>query len=379
MNILFITEDHSPANSGVTTVVSQIIDQLLEQDKDINVVVVATNNKTVEQNTNVSIEIINPNSIGKPWKWSPVLMSRVDSIIKSYKINLIHIHGIWMAAQWAGLRAAKKHNLPAIISSHGMLEPWLWNEQGFLKKAKKYAYFQSLFKPQINGTTIFHAITPVEKENILKIFPRNRIEVIPNAIELLQTPVINKEIEVKKQLLFLGRIHPIKGINLIVDAISQINLDPEWKILIAGPVEIPNYLEELKRKVIHYNLAPQVQFLGPIYGQEKYELIQSSWTMLVPSYSEVISMVNLEAASCNVPSITTHETGLEDWENGGGILIKPTVKELSEKIVEVTRWSKNERILRGEASRKLVEEKYSWESVIPTWRDFYKKVIEVSL
>ena len=63
-----------------------------------------------------------------------------------------------------------------------------------------------------------------------------------------------------------------------------------------------------------------MEFLGPVYGAEKWALIQRAWAMIVPSYSEVVGMVNLEAALCSVPSITTYETGLTDWNEGGGDL-----------------------------------------------------------
>ena len=369
MNILFITEDHSIRNYGVTTVVSQLADEITVHNNGFKVIIAVMGRDAVQQNENVSIELIHPAKAGAFWGWSSGLIQRLNKIITSYQIDVIHIHGIWMAAQWSALIVAGKRKIPCVVSSHGMLEPWLWDKQSLLQKYKKKIYFNLVFNPVITENIIFHAITPAEKENLQRLLPTQKMTVIPNAIHL--TKDNSEALTPEKIFLFLGRLHPKKGIELLIKAFSRAELSSEWRLVIAGPEAVPQYVEKIKAEVSSLGLSDNVEFTGPVFGEKKQELIRSSWAMATPSYSEVMGMVNLEAAVCKVPSITTFETGLWDWEEGGGILIHPNVDELSDGLLKASRWSLEERLDRGNRSYNLIAKKYSWDTVATQWEALY--------
>ena len=372
MNILFITEDHSIRNYGVTTVVSQLADEITVHNNGFRVIIAAMGMNSVQQNENVPIELIHPAKAGAFWGWSPGLIQRLNKIITSYQIDVIHIHGIWMAAQWSALIVAGSQKIPCIVSSYGMLEPWLWNRQSLMQKYKKKIYFNLVFKPAITENAIFHAITPTEKENLQRLLPTQKMTVIPNAIHLAKDN--NEAFTPEKNFLFLGRLHPVKGIDLLIKAFSCAKLNSEWRLVIAGPEAVPQYVEKIKAEVSNLGLSDRVEFTGPVFGEKKQELIRSSWAMAAPSYSEAMGMVNLEASVCKVPSITTFETGLWDWEEGGGILIHPNVDELSDGLLKASRWSLEERLDRGNRSYNLVANKYSWNIVVPQWEALYSSL-----
>jgi glycosyltransferase involved in cell wall biosynthesis len=84
-----------------------------------------------------------------------------------------------------------------------------------------------------------------------------------------------------------------------------------------------------------------------------------------------MGLVNLEAASVGLPVITTHETGLYDWEEKGGVLVHPRVEELRCALKRVFSWSEHERQERGRKLRQLVERRYSWQAVGPQWLELY--------
>jgi glycosyltransferase involved in cell wall biosynthesis len=373
LNILLVTEDHSHDNYGVTAVLSQLADELATCNSEVRVVIAATEKTAVTQDPNVQLELIPPIGWGKFWRWSPWLQKRLDQVVAQYKIDIIHLHGIWMAAQWSGLRIAKRRNIPSVISIHGMLEPWFWKKSTMWNKYKKLLYFKYVLSPNISSNTIIHAITPLEKKNLGSWFSGQEITVIPNAISVINCRQGTTKPE--KYFMFLGRLHPKKGVELLIHAFSQANLGKEWRLIIAGPDENPEYSRQLKALVGDKGLSRQVQFVGPVYDPEKWELLQKAWAMAVPSYSEVVGMVNLEAALCSVPSITTYETGLIDWNEGGGTLIHPDEYELAKSLLEASHWSLEERIYRGIKSYSLVRQNYSWDSVIPKWRHLYTELL----
>jgi glycosyltransferase involved in cell wall biosynthesis len=371
LNILLITEDHSPNNYGITAFLSQFADELARCD-DIRVIIATTEKACVKQNANIPIVRIPPVAGATLWRWSPRLLKRLDEVIVQYQIDIIHLHGIWMAVQWAGLRIAKRRCIPCVISVHGMLEPWFWKRSTMWNRYKKQLYFKNILSPALSTNTSIHAITPIEKENLTSWFPGREINVIPNAISVINSPL--EATNPEKYFLFLGRLHPIKGVDLLIHAFHQACLGKEWRLVIAGPEENLRYSKRLKSLVADKGYSRQVKFIGPVYGPEKWALIQKAWALIMPSYSEVIGMVNLEAALCGVPSITTYETGLADWSEGGGVLIHPDLQELSNNLIAASEWSPDERSMRGVKSRHLVQQNYSWNSVSQQWRSLYTKL-----
>jgi glycosyltransferase involved in cell wall biosynthesis len=378
MNILFVTEDHSIKNYGVTTVVSQLANEIAYRNNGMQIIIAATGNDSVQQCEAVKVELIRSAMADAFWRWSPNLTDRLNDIVTRYKIDLIHIHGIWMAAQWAALMIARNRKIPCIVSSHAMLEPWYWNKQSLLKKYKKKIYFKSVFQSAITENTLFHAITPIEKDNLHKLLPKQKIVVIPNAIGLDKESAYRNDVKTivpEKTFLFLGRLHPVKGVDLLIKAFYLANLDSDWRLVIAGPETVPQYAQKIKADLLNLGLSDRVLFTGPIFGADKEELIRKAWTMVTPSYCEVVGMVNLEASACSVPSITTFETGLWDWEEGGGILIHPDVDELACSLLKASRWSLAERLDYGNKSYNLVANKYSLKAVIPKWEALYSSLM----
>jgi glycosyltransferase involved in cell wall biosynthesis len=200
--------------------------------------------------------------------------------------------------------------------------------------------------------------------------------VIPNAIDLDEYPGegLGRE-ERQRLILFLGRVEPKKGVDILLRAFAMANLSRDWRVAIIGPVWSPAYQEELERIVAENGLGDRVSFLGPVFGEEKRSWLRRAWIMVAPSHSEVVGLVNLEAAALQTPSITTHETGLFDWESGGGLLIHPEVDQLCFALERVCAWSESERAERGMASRRLVSERYSWNAVLPKWISLYESLV----
>lgn len=372
MNILYITEDHSYNNYGITSALSQLVDELVKRDGNISVVIAVTGEPSVTQNRNVRIEFIPPIWWASKWRWSPSLVNRLDELVIKHKIDVIHIHGVWLAGTWAGLKVAGKRKIPAILSSHGVLEKWFMNDDRLSRVYKKRAYLAGVLRPVISRDTILHVITAKEQANIRSLFPHNKTILIPNAIQIGQAPSVRSAPE--KMILFMGRVHPIKGVELLLHACAKANLSDDWRIVIAGPEEDASYVMMLKKETSRLGLSGKVKFIGAVFGDAKWELMRKAWIMAVLSYSEVIGMVNLEAAICKVPTITTFATGLLDWEDGGGVLVHPHVEEVTGALQKTLSWPIGERLARGERSCQLVKDRYSWNVVIDQWRDLYKNM-----
>ena len=359
MTIIHILEDYSILSGGIRTVVRNLHLKLLSQNHNS---IILTPYFEAGDESLIKIPIRNK----QPWVYSKHLKTILTELNLESKIDVIHIHGVWMFPQYYGCKFAIKNKIPFVISFHGMFEPWLW-KSGFLKK-KIYTKFliQRIFKQ----ATVIHSITNSETNDLKARFKNVKVVEIPNLISL---PKLEKQSASKYNLdyiLFLGRLDPIKGINLLIEAFATLE-DSNIKLKIAGPAN--EYQDELKVQVKELSLGNRVEFLGLVNGVEKQRLYENALVFVSPSFSEVIGMVNLEAAIYKTVVITTHQTGLDkEWTNNGGFLINPEVKEIKGAIETVLSWDDNTRELKENQLQEFVSKNYSWENRYQDWENLYK-------
>lgn len=361
IKILHIVENYSLSGGGVRTVVKNLTEEL---SKNNFTSYILTSQKEEKDN---NIYLVN--SKGKPWLYSKEWRKTIKQIYIIEKIDCIHIHGTWMFPQFIAAKFSFKNKIPFILTPHGMFEPWLW-EKGTLKKK---IYFHLLIRTFFSNATLVHAITNQEKINLKKLFPKVNIAEIPNLIQIQ-----NREQEIKsdkeKYILYIGRLDAVKGIDILIKSFLSIN-PKNVKLKIAG--EFNPYKEELDKIIKNSKTDRQnIEFLGFIKDKEKDNLIKDAIVLVAPSYSEVIGMVNLEAAILKTPVITTHQTGLNKlWQENGGFLINPNQEELILVLKEVLQWSKVERNKEGEKLYNFVLQNYTWQSRIEDWNKLYKSVL----
>ena len=143
-----------------------------------------------------------------------------------------------------------------------------------------------------------------------------------------------------------------------------------------GPEEDIDYAIFLRKTIAASPRGNQIELRGPIWNpSDKYALMRNAWVTVVPSHTEVVSLVNLEASACHTPTITTRATGLFDWEEGGGVLVEPTIASIEQALTLSARWTDEERCQRGQASHRLLEQRYSTTATVPRWMELYRSLM----
>jgi len=370
--VTHVTEDMAPLAGGVPAVVRQLSRRLAGARVRLRLVHATGDASDLAPITEVFH--CAPTRIGQVWSYGPSLGAALQVAVPPHQSGptVVHVHGVWSAPQWMAMRTARAHRQPWLLTAHGMLEPWLWRQQGWRVRAKKAAYWHALLRPMLPHAAVLHAITPLERTHLLALVPGSRVEIIPNAIEVLPVPA--QAPALVRSVLFLGRIEPKKGVDILIEAFGRARLKSEWVLQVVGPAWSQVYLDSLRAQTERLGLKARVSFLGPKFGSEKTRLLESAWVMVAPSHSEVVGLVNLEAGERQVPSITTHQTGLADWQEGGGELVQPVVSDVTKALVRACAWSDSERAARGAASRALVQRRYSWDSTIPQWQALYSDI-----
>lgn len=359
MNIVHVLEDFSFESGGIRTVVLDLHTRLL--NSGINSIILTTKTEPNDKAIKVQGETA-------PWRYSKNLKATLKQLYSQRQLDILHIHGVWMYPQYASAKFGQQFNVPYIITCHGMYEPWLWSK-GTLKKK---LYFNLFAQSAFSKAKYLHAITANEANEIRAFFPETPIVEIPNLIDTQETIEYKYDAN-EKYILYLGRLDPKKGINLLIEAFSKIEIQ-DVKLKIAG--KFNDYKQELEGLVKSLGLENRVEFLGLVTGNRKIELFKKAFIFVAPSHSEVVGMVNLEAAICKTPVITTFQTGLnEEWATNGGILVNPNITELSAALNDSLKWTIEQRNVYGIKLHDFVLKTYSWQYRFKDWVNLYNSIL----
>jgi glycosyltransferase involved in cell wall biosynthesis len=256
-----------------------------------------------------------------------------------------------------------------------MLEPWSLT-QGKLKKQFALKLFQL---NDLKKATCIHATAPMEVENIRDLGFKNPIAMIPNGVNIDEFPTSFPEKGNKtKKILFLSRIHVKKGIENLIEAWKLIDteLKKDWKIEIVGNGD-QNYIKSLKEKIVLENLTGEIEIKKPVFGKDKIKLFREASLFVLPTFSENFGIVIAEALASYTPVITTKGTPWEDLnESKSGWWIDIGVAPLKLALEEALSTKEQDLLEMGVNGRKLIENKYSMNSVGKQMIELYDWILK---
>ncbi len=284
----------------------------------------------------------------------------IESYIISERFDIVQLQSLWSLDYHKMALICREHHIPYLITPRGMLEPWSLSQKKW-KKRLAMLFYQ---KEDLNQASCIYTTADMEARNVRNLGIKAPCSVIPNGIETDSYPCRTNPGIVKKQILFLSRIHVKKGIELLIDAWKNLHSEfQDWRIKIVGNGE-ENYIASLKSKISELGLQDCIEILPPVFGQAKVELYQNSAFFVLPSYSENFGMVIAEAMSCGVPIITSEFT---PWpflnKENAGWSIKLNSGILESTLKEALSLSPETRYGMGQNAARLVREKYDYHNV----------------
>jgi glycosyltransferase involved in cell wall biosynthesis len=299
-------------------------------------------------------------AIGQRQLWSPQFGKTLHHLVKSKGIELIHDNCIWLPTHLDVTREARRTSLPIVVSIHGMLKPWALNHNR-LRKQIMWHLYQERTLAQVD---LLHATATNEANDLRQLNLKQPIAVIPNAVDV--PPQVRDYAKAPERstrtILFMGRIHAVKGLLNLIKALGQIPMDG-WEVLIVGPDE-GGHLQEVQMAVQANHLQQKVKFVGMVNDLDKWQYYQKSDLFVLPSFSENFSIVVAEALACGVPVITTTGTPWQELlTTKSGWWVEPKVDALAAALQEAMGLTDETRQQMGQNGRQLVQQNYSWEIV----------------
>jgi len=293
--------------------------------------------------------------------------------IEAQRPALIHNHGLWAPVSHWATALGRQYRIPVVTQPHGMLEPWALNHKA-LKKRVALSLFQ---RRDLESAAVIVATSPVECENIRKLGFRQPIAVIPNGVQIAarHSP---EEIEDESRssqstVLFLSRVHPVKGLLNLVRAWTQ--LAPSgWKLRIAGPDE-GGHLRDVLAVVERDGMSDSVEYVGVVDGEQKIRMFRHADLFVLPTFTENFGIVVAEALSHGVPVITTRGAPWADLETYRcGWWVEIGVDPLVVALREAMAASDNVRREMGERGREYVR-RFDWDTLAQQTIGVYRWVL----
>ncbi|MEO7931668.1 MAG: glycosyltransferase [Chthoniobacterales bacterium] len=272
--------------------------------------------------------------------------------------DLIHDHGLWLPTNHAVSRMAARFHVPRMVSPRGMLEPWALNHKKWKKKLAWWCYQRR----DLASACALHATAESEADQFRNLGLKNPIYVIPNGVEVPEPRIKAHSQSATKTALFLGRIHPKKGLPLLVQAWARVK--PEgWKMRVIGPDE-DGHRAEVEALVAQHGLANDWQFEGALEGEQKTAAFCEADLFILPTYSENFGIAIAEALAAGVAVITTTGAPWQELvKHRCGWWVPPKIEPLACALKEALLMDEEERQQMGHRGIAWMKEGFTWHSL----------------
>ena len=352
MKVLSFVTSIDLYSGGPSRSVPMLVKGLAELGVDITLMTIKSEDMNTHalEGTTAKLKVLNPSFSKK----------EIANYLADESFDLIQIQSMWDLPYHKVMVEARRLGVPYIVTPRGMLEPWSLSQKKWKKKLAWWLYQRN----DVQKSVCVFTTAKMEAEHVSELGVTACKAVIPNGIETSSYPFKTSIDVVKKQVLFLSRLHVKKGIEILFDAWKRIHFEfTEWQLLVIGNGEA-KYIQSLENRVKSLGLTECIKILPPVFGNDKIRFYQESALFCLPSFSENFGMVIAEAMSCGTPVITTTNCPWDILnETNTGWCIDLSVDNLERALREALSMSSADLYDRGQRASKLIYENFDYRSV----------------
>lgn len=301
------------------------------------------------------------------------LSARICALAQEH--DVVIIEGIWQYHAYATWRALRGSTIPYFVYTHGMLDPWFKRAYP-LKHLKKWAYWPWADFRVLRDAKA--ALFTTEQERLLArqsfwLYQANEVvvgygtSVPPPDAEGQRQGFLQRFPQLRGQrlLLFLGRIHPKKGVDLLTDAFAAVaDADPRLQLVIAGPDQV-GWQASLQQRAAVLGIADRITWTGMLSGELKWGALRSAELFCLPSHQENFGVVVAESLACGLPVSIAEPVNIasEVASAGAGLVHPDTVEGTTEALLQWFALKAEEKVAMGQRGKQLFDERYDFASV----------------
>ncbi len=291
------------------------------------------------------------------------------------RFDVVHVSKNWSLLANAAAGAAARHGVPYVFSSMGFIA--IHNRSRALKRV----YRKYLTIPLLARASAFIAVTAEERADLVNAGAApQKIHQIPNGIvaasfshrddaHFRRTHGLGD----KRIILFIGRMDPIKGVHLLIDAFRRNRARLEgWALTLVGTRTA--YRAEMERRAADLVADGQAFFIDPLFGNEKSEAYHSCDLVAIPSVKDAMTIIAPEAACCGKPVLITSTSDFGELaRRGAAVEVEPTIEGVAAGLDALTR-DESLRVAMGQKGRDYVMSTFRWERLISSYLDVFRGV-----
>ncbi len=303
--------------------------------------------------------------------------------------DILHDNGLWRAHNHRLSDLAESRRIPRIVSTRGMLEPWAMGHKSWKKRFAWRLYQRS----DLGRAVAHHATAAAEAANVERFRLGVPVRMIPNGVDIpdVAQDFVAQSADAEgvaaegaaewppdpesavRTAIFLGRIYPVKGLPMLVEAWARVR-PAGWRLIIAGPDE-SGHRAVIERAVRAEGIGDSVAFAGPLLDTPKKTALLSADLFILPTHSESFGMAIAEALAHGLPVLTT--TGAP-WpmlsRRGCGWSVNPTVEGIAEGLREATNLDSRTLGTMGARGRAFVAEEFGWPQTAAQFIELYHEL-----
>jgi poly(glycerol-phosphate) alpha-glucosyltransferase len=379
-SVAFLLASVSREAGGLFTSVRRLAQSLhLEQDTRVTVLGVKDEHSAADL---AEWTPLTPRLFWSPGVWALDWAPGMGRAVRDLDVKLVHTQSVWLYPAAAALKWSRLHRRPYLATTRGMLTPASLSSARWKKRVSSLLFAQA----HLRGAACLHVLTDAEAAAVRGHGLRNPICVIPNGVdvpahETTAQPAWAKRIPLdRKVLLFLGRLHRVKGLAELLRAWQELRRRGsrrvgEWELVLAGWGHA-GHDEELKALAREAGLADCVHFCGPQLGAAKLASFGRADGFVLPSRGEGLPMAALEAWAAGVPAVLTAESGLpEGFAERAALRIRPEAEDIARVLDEFFAMTDAQRKEMGARGRALVERRFTWSRIAAEMRAVYGWVL----
>ena len=307
----------------------------------------------------------------QPRAWFAPFRSALSRAVSGRNDAVIYDVGLWLPSNHLAAQVAARTNVPLVISPRGMLS----RKALAVSKWKKIAAWYLYQRRNLKRAKLLHVTSDGEARDLRARNLSQPIAIVPNAVDVQGSVATRTPSgEAVRTVLFLSRIHPIKGLKDLVHAWARVRPSC-WRVIVAGPDENA-HRTEVESLIASLGLQSDFEFIGSVDDEKKWRLLAGADLFVLPSYSESFGLAIAEAMAAALPVITTRATPWSELVSRGcGWWVPTGVDALTESLASAMALNRHELREMGERGRALIGEKYSWDSVAARMLEAFRWLI----
>ena len=294
--------------------------------------------------------------------------------------DLVHLHGVWEPMLVLAAATARKLKIPYIVRPCGMLEPWNLQQSSWKKKTA----LALTHRKMLNGAAFLQTLNQDEYRLIGPLNLRPPQLIIPNAVFLNEVDDESGEAAFKKRIpfsaekpyiLFLGRAHYKKGLDILAEAFAKIAVKhPTTQLVVVGPDG--GARTDFLQRIAAHKLTDRVHLPGTLYGPVKFAAYRNAACFVLPSRQEGFSLSITEALACRTPVAISENCHFPEVAQAGAGEVTPlTVDATAASLDRLLSATAQERTQMGDAGRRLIEENFTWDKVAELSLSAYASIV----